>query len=116
MPVPASDAFGPCFERTTRPMRRYELGFDTAVLAEPTRIIRGLEPGTAAAEAGLQNGDEIVRPVPQDALQGDQDALLTLDIRRGEETFTVTYSPRGETVDAYQWVRVEGVPARTCGL
>ncbi|WP_440959208.1 peptidase M61 [Oceanicaulis sp. LC35] len=116
MPVPASDAFGPCFERTTRPMRRYELGFDTAVLAEPTRIIRGLEPGTAAAEAGLQNGDEIVRPVPQDALQGSQDALLTLEIRRGEETFEVTYLPRGETVDAYQWERVESVPASACGL
>lgn len=116
MPVPASDAFGPCFERTTRPMRRYELGFDTAVLAEPTRIIRGLEPGTAAAEAGLQNGDEILRPVPQDALQGDQDAQLTLEIRRGEETFEVTYLPRGETVDAYQWQRVEEVPASACGL
>lgn len=116
MPVPASDAFGPCFERTTRPMRRYELGFDTAVLAEPTRIIRGLEPGTAAAEAGLQNGDEIVRPVPQDALQGDQDAILTLEIRRGEEVFEVSYLPRGETVDAYQWTRVEGVPASACGL
>ena len=116
MPIPAPDAFGPCFTRTTRSMRRYELGFDTAVLAEPTRIIRGLEPGSAAAEAGLRNGDEILRPVPQDHLQGDQDARLTLEIRRGEETFSVTYWPRGEVVDAYQWEIVEGTETQSCGL
>lgn len=116
MPVPASDAFGPCFRRTTRMLRRYELGFDTAVLAEPVRIVRGLEPGSAAAQAGIRDGDEIVHPVPQDHLQGDQDARLTLTIRRDGEVFPVTYLPRGEAVEAYQWERVEGVPDRACAL
>ena len=116
IPLPEPDAFGPCFTRTQAELRRYELGFDTAVLAEPVRIIRGLQPGSAAAEAGLQNGDEILQPVPQDHLQGSQDMTLTLEIRRGDAVFDVTYLPRGETVPAWQWERVEGVPDSACAL
>ena len=86
------------------------------MLAEPVRIIRGLQPGSAAAEAGLQNGDEILQPVPQDHLQGSQDMTLTLEIRRGDAVFDVTYLPRGETVPAWQWERVEGVPDSACAL
>lgn len=115
-PLPATDAFGPCFTRTQRPMRRYELGFDTAVLAEPVRIVRGLEAGSAAEAAGLRNGDRILQPVPQDHLQGSQDMTLTLEIARGDETLTLTYLPRGETVQAWQWERVEGVPDSACAL
>jgi predicted metalloprotease with PDZ domain len=80
MPLPASDAFGPCFARTMRPMRRYEVGFDSAVPAETHRIVRGLVPGSEAEKAGLRNGDEIVVPVPQDGIQGNQGEWLKLTI------------------------------------
>jgi hypothetical protein len=112
--LPASDAFGPCFERITKPLRRYELGFDTEVLIQPRKIIRGLVPGSAAEKAGLRNGDEITRPVPQDRLQGDQTATLTLQIRRGEQSFSVTYLPRGETAPAYQWVKTPAAAKGAC--
>jgi predicted metalloprotease with PDZ domain len=114
--LPASDAFGRCFERTTVPLRRYQLGFDSAVLMEPSRIVRGLVPGSAAARAGLRDGDRIVKPVPQDAIQADQNATLTLLIERNGKTFPITYRPRGATVPAYQWRRRPGVPDRDCGL
>jgi hypothetical protein len=113
--VPASGAFGPCFERATAPLRRYQLGFDSQVLIEPTRIVRGLIPASAAARAGLRNGDRIVKPVPQDAIQADQRAPLTLLIERDGKTFPVTYLPRGAVVQAYQWRRT-AVPDRACGL
>ena len=116
MPLPASDAFGPCFRRTTKAMRRYELGFDTAVLSEPKRIVRGLVAGSAAAAAGLRDGDEIVVPVPQDGIQGNQTERLKLSVRRDGRTFAIEYLPRGETVQAYQWERVPGVPDATCAL
>lgn len=116
MPIPASDAFGACFERTTAPMRRYQLGFEPAVLTESRRIIRDLVPGSAAAAAGLQNGDEIMKPVPQDKLQGSQNMQLTLIIKRDGKTFPVTYLPRAETVDTYQWRRVPGRPDNECRL
>ena len=114
--VPASSAFGPCFERTTAPLRRYELGFDSQVLMEPSRIVRALIPGSAAARAGLRNGDRIVKPVPQDAIQADQSATLTLLIERNGRTFPITYLPRGAVVRAYQWRRRSSLPDRACGL
>jgi predicted metalloprotease with PDZ domain len=103
--LPDSDAFGACFRRTTAPLRRYELGFDTKVLIEPKRIVRGLVAGSAAERAGVRNGDEIAKPVPQDAIQADQNATLTLLIRRDGGTLPITYLPRGETVMANQWAR-----------
>lgn len=115
-PLPAFDAYGPCFRRITVPLRRYELGFAPAVLTEPRRIVRGLVPGSAAAEAGLRDGDEILRPVPQDHLQGNQTATLTLHIGRDGQQHSITYLPRGETVDAYQWeFATERTPA-DCAL
>ncbi|MEH3158516.1 MAG: hypothetical protein PGN08_05985 [Sphingomonas taxi] len=117
MPLPASDAFGPCFRRVAKPLRRYELGFDTAVLAEPKRIVRGLVAGSAAAAAaGLRDGDEIVVPVPQDGIQGNQTELLKLTVRRDGRTFPLQYLPRGETVQAWQWERVPGVADAGCAL
>jgi predicted metalloprotease with PDZ domain len=99
-----SGAFGPCFRRIEKPMRRYELGFTSDVLIEPRRIVRGLVPGSAAARAGLRNGDEILVPVPQDGIQSDQQARLTLRISRAGKTMDISYLPRGEAVEVPQWV------------
>lgn len=115
-PLPSSGAFGLCFRRTTRNLRRYELGFEPAVLVEPQRIVRDLVPDSAAEAAGLQNGDEILKPVAQDAIQGNQEAYLELQVRRGEREFGISYQPRGETVPAWQWERVQGVDERSCRL
>ncbi|RYD24956.1 MAG: peptidase M61, partial [Lysobacteraceae bacterium] len=116
MQLASSSAFGPCFRRISKPLRRYELGFDTAVLAEPKRTVRGLVSGSAAALAGLRNGDDIVDPVPQDRIQGDQTERLTLKVRRDGKTFAIAYLPRGETVSASQWERTAGVPDKRCAL
>jgi len=116
MQLASSSAFGPCFRRISKPLRRYELGFDTAVLAEPKRTVRGLVSGSAAALAGLRNGDDIVDPVPQDRIQGDQTERLTLKVRRDGKTFAIAYLPRGETVSASQWKRTAGVPDKRCAL
>lgn len=105
--LPPADAFGPCFTRVQKPLRRFDLGFDPAVLVSPERIVRGLKPGSAAARAGLREGDRILNRFPQDAMQGDQTATLTLQLARGEERFAITYLPRGESVPAYQWAKRE---------
>jgi predicted metalloprotease with PDZ domain len=113
-PLPSSDAFGPCFRRISRELQRYELGFDPAVLVETERIVRGLVPGSAADLAGLRNGDRILKPVPQDAIQGNQEARLTLQVRRDGQDSTIIYRPRGETVSAWQWERIPTAPEETC--
>jgi len=114
--LPPSEAFGPCFNRTTKLLLRYELGFEAKVLTEPTRTVRGLVPGSNADEAGLRNGDHIVRPVPQDAIQGDQNALLQLELEREGKRLSLSYLPRGESIEAYQWERVPGVADASCSL
>ncbi len=102
-------AFGPCFRRIERPLRRFELGFDSETLLANPRRVRGLIAGSSAAQAGLREGDEILNRFPQDAMQGDQAAVLTLEIRRDGETRTIAYLPRGETVLVPQWERT-GAP------
>jgi predicted metalloprotease with PDZ domain len=106
--LPSSDAFGPCFERVTKPLRRFDLGFDPLVLSTSERIVTGLKTGSAAEAAGLRNGDRILNRFPQDAMQANQNAILTLQIERDGRQFEVTYKPRGETVEAYQW---QAIPA-----
>jgi hypothetical protein len=101
-----SDAFGPGFRRVSRPLRRFDLGFDPASLTVRPKVVKGLIAGSEAEKAGLRNGDEILNTFSQDALQGDQNRLLTLDVKRGTETLSIRYLPRGETVAAWQWERV----------
>ncbi|WP_374598054.1 peptidase M61 [Sphingosinicella sp.] len=105
-PLPPSNAFGPCFRRVQKSLRRYELGFAPKVLTEPRRFVRDLVPGSAAERAGLRNGDEILKPVGQDRIQGDQEGILSLLVSRGSEQKTISYKPRGETVRAWQWEKV----------
>jgi predicted metalloprotease with PDZ domain len=114
IPLPGSGAFGPCFRRTTRELRRYQLGFEPAALTENPRMVRGLIEGSGAQRAGLRDGDQILRPVPQDAIQADQQARLKLQVRRDGQDFELSYLPRGETVTAWQWERVENISEEEC--
>jgi predicted metalloprotease with PDZ domain len=113
--VPEPQGFGPCFTRITKPLRRYQLGFDPKVLVERKRIVRELIPGSAADLAGVRNGDEITKPVPQDIIQGQQDGVLTLELLRDGKPLEISYLPRAETVDAYQWMRTGSLPDSDCG-
>lgn len=112
--LPDSDAFGPCFTRTTAKFRRFDLGFEPKSLVGDVKTIRGLTPDSEAAKAGLRNGDVVTYSVAMDSVQGDQTRTLTLKVTRDGKTFPLTYLPRGEVVDAYQWARVPGVPDARC--
>ena len=112
--LPDSDAFGPCFRRTTAKFRRFDFGYDPLSLVGDVKTIRGLVPGSEADKAGLRNGDVVTYAVALDGVQGDQAATLTLQVTRDGKTFPITYLPRGEAVDAYQWTRVAGVPDSAC--
>lgn len=112
--LPGSDAFGPCFTRTTATFRRFDLGFEPKSLVGEVKTIRGLKPGSEAAKAGLRDGDVVTYSVAMDSVQGDPKRMLTLNVARDGKTFPITYLPRGEVVDAYQWARVAGVPDAKC--
>jgi predicted metalloprotease with PDZ domain len=112
--LPGSEAFGPCFVRTTGRFRRFDLGFEPKSLVGDVKIIRGLKPDSEAAKAGLKDGDVVTYSVAMDSVQGDQTRLLTLNVTREGKTFPITYLPRGEVVDAWQWARAPGVPDDRC--
>ena len=112
--LPQSSDFGPCFTRTTGRFRRFELGFEPKSLVGDVKTIRGLIPGSEAAKAGLRNGDVVTYAVAMDSVQGNPTRTLTLRVTRDGRTFPITYLPRGETVEAYQWARVAGVPDSAC--
>jgi C-terminal processing protease CtpA/Prc len=75
-----------------------------------------LIPGSAADRAGIRDGDQITRPVPQDVLQGQQEAVLTLNLLRDGKPLEISYVPRGETVEAYQWIRAGNLPDSACSF
>jgi hypothetical protein len=52
--------------------------------------------------------------VAMDSVQGDPDRTLTLQVTRDGATFPITYLPRGEWVEAYQWTRKPDVPEAAC--
>jgi hypothetical protein len=107
--LPEPEDYGPCFRRTIKKIRRFELGFDPKSLIATPHIIRGLMPDSEAAKAGLHEGDKVNYGVALDAVQGEVNRTLTLQVTRDGKTFPVVYLPRGEAVDAYQWEQIENV-------
>ncbi|NGM50899.1 peptidase M61 [Caulobacter sp. 602-2] len=112
--LPQPDDFGPCFTRTTAKVRRFELGFEPKSLVGTTKTIRGLIPGSEAAKAGLRDGDVVTYAVALDGVQGDPAATLTLKVTRDGKTFPLTYLPRGEQAEVYQWARKPGTEGMKC--
>jgi predicted metalloprotease with PDZ domain len=108
--LPDSDEFGPCFNRVTRKIRRFDMGFD----AGKDKIVHDLERGSEAAKAGIRNGDKILSGGASDELQAHVHKTVTLKLQRNDKQLSVTYLPRGKAVDAYQWARVEDVPDSVC--
>lgn len=112
--LPESGDYGPCFRRNTALIRRFELGFDPKSLIGANKTIRGLMPDSAAAKAGIREGDQVDYSAGLDRIQLEVNRTLTLQITRDGKTFPITYLPRGEAVDAYQWERIPGVPDDRC--
>lgn len=112
--APPRGSFAPCFRVTHVPGRVFQPGFDTTAFDDPQRVVRGLIPGSAAALAGVRNGDRIVDAPNLEGLEDDPSKLMLLKVRRAGEPLTISYPPRGKQTLTYQWVRVPGVPDSAC--
>jgi hypothetical protein len=98
---PPPSAFGPCFKRADRKEPMFELGFDPSSLRSDPILIRGLLRGSAAARAGLREGDLVLNakvPDQSGALpvkrSKTRDVVLTVAGARGGKK--VRYKPIGE--------------------
>ncbi|PZQ59444.1 MAG: hypothetical protein DI570_16060 [Phenylobacterium zucineum] len=114
--LPQSDDFGPCFQRTVVKVRAFEPGFDLPAVSatSPDKVIRNLKPGSEAAKAGLREGDKVLSAPFGDSLQNDVARTVTVKVSRDGAPVEITYLPRGEAVDVYQWVRKPGETPKRC--
>jgi predicted metalloprotease with PDZ domain len=104
-PDPPSDAFGPCFERVARAIAGFELGFDDRRSLGESKI-RGLVAGSAAAKAGLREGDTLVE-LEATPMLSDREVRVTID--RGKP-IVIRYLPAGPTRPGFSW---QHAPARS---
>ncbi|KAM0542842.1 hypothetical protein ACHAPJ_012622 [Fusarium lateritium] len=103
--VPAADSLGDYGLKLVRqdaPV--WELGFNERDAIQGDRVVSGLVPGSAAAKAGLRNGDMIRSKIHLDTLKSDASAVLELQIKRSEgKEIKISFVPRSDVL-AERWI------------
>ena len=95
--VPA-DALAPRLVGEVTAVYAFALGFDRERSLKEKRV-RGLVAGSAAAEAGLQEDDELAGW----SIYGESDKEVQLKVRRDGQLETISYLPRGKQATALQF-------------
>ena len=98
--APEPTAFG-CLRAIAVRERPFDLGFDEMRLGQ----VNDLREGSAAAAAGLHDGDAIVSSTPLPTLKGDPRRHMQMQVRRDGKLLTFDYLPRGAEIDAWHWQR-----------
>jgi len=85
-----------------------QLGYQTPygfLLKDGSTVVEAVEPGSAAADAGLRSGDVIVK-VNGDPIKslnpGPTDGVMNLTVLRGAAPVTITFAPTSIGVNATQ--------------
>jgi hypothetical protein len=107
--VPPEDCFAKYgLKMVRRDVEKFEAGFDPGSLRANANMIKGLVAGSRAAEAGLREGDEVVRSW---MLWGAGDALenmMEVTVRRDGKEQTFKYWPRSYAkVENWVWVEAD---------
>jgi predicted metalloprotease with PDZ domain len=89
-----STVWGPCVHRESVEVPSFELGMERAALLE-RHMVTGLQANSEAQRAGLREGDSVVG---MSIYWDDVSKPVGLTVRRGDDTSTITYSPRGHSV------------------
>lgn len=101
--VPPPEILGDGFERRALPMQQYVLGFSEKSFG--VARVEGLLPDSAASNAGVRNGDAIVSHDYSNRDRELQPAPITLCIERNGQQQVITFVPRGETVEGFEWFK-----------
>jgi hypothetical protein len=108
------DRFAGCLTPAAKTYKVFELGFDRASFSADGRLVKGLKAGSTAYQAGVRDGDQIVSEDGMLQARADEANALTLTLKRDGMTRTVSYIPRGASIDGVTWVKAPGATAETC--
>ena len=106
------DAFGPCFTHSWTQVVVPDFAFDRRT--PDVQTVVSLVPSSAAATAGLRNGDVVTTPVAAETLVSEQIQQMKLDVMRGGESLYLTYMTEPMINESWQWSRVPGVSVSVC--
>ena len=106
------DAFGPCFTHSWTQVVVPDFAFDRRTPGVQTVV--SLVPSSAAADAGLRNGDVVTTPIAAELLVSDRVQPMKLDVARDGELLYLTYMTRPMINESWQWSRVPGVSLAVC--
>ena len=111
--VPAEHRFSPCFSLVPRVDHIFQLGFARASLNDGG-VIHDLAPDSAAARAGIKDGDQVVAVSGLVEARKYEGRSLSLTLHRADQQVAVAYVPRGAEVAGYGWVRNRRAADQTC--
>ena len=104
--VPANEALGPAWVLVRNDKERFDLCMDPSSFGAGR--VEGLQEGSRAALAGLQNGDEILENVLSWQCEEHFEQMMIMKISRHGQQMTLQYWPRSwEKVEAWEFVRAE---------
>jgi len=106
-----ADALGPCFKVAPEQVQPFELGFDEMRLG----VVANLRKDSAAARAGVEEGDKIVAMTKLAAAR-DEGLDMSLMLQRGDKQLKVVYPPRAAMVDSARIERVPSVAESACHI
>jgi len=112
--IPAPNSFGSCFKAIPTTESQQDIGFDVLAYMAKPRLIQNLVPGSAAAEAGLKEGDAVLEGMDIADPSFRYDQSITIKTRRDGKDLSFSFVPRGKTVTVYQWQRDKSVADAQC--
>jgi len=92
------DALAPGFTGQVRPVYELDPGFDVQRSIRE-QCVRGLKPDSAAAKAGVREGENLAGWV----VHGDPDRTFILRVLRDNKVKSISFYPRGERLDVLQF-------------
>lgn len=110
--APPANSLAPCLRPVARSYRAFDLGFDDRRLGQ----VSELREGSAAAAAGLRNGDVVISSTDIHALRDSEDLPMEMVIERDAQRHQIRYLPRTAAVQGWGWERVPGVADAACNL
>jgi hypothetical protein len=101
--TPEPGAFGTEFVIKKREAKLFSLGYKEPRGIRKGQVVRGLDPSSNAAKAGLKEGDIFAETVNLNPVYSSYDKPVQVSVNRNGSLLSLSFLPQGEPVEAWQW-------------